>query len=326
MAEINTREQLALARELSMKAARAYAKRPCDVKELRARADEAIKDFDRAAMKEIVEQAKTGARYLQDEVVEPANDAHSAEHTAFICDDYEANKAQFEVANNTSKLFRDHAKREIALLADIQGDIARTVKKAEEVYAAGKSAEAAIDELEAALKADGEKVLALHGKLEPLHTQALAAAKSRDAAALNKAKTAFASSWDLLDDAWGEIETARQQFSAEHLKASPISPGKRQAMQARFDAAAKALGPAATAHQGAAKWAKEVREPGVAGVDGKKAAAVLGLDGKEATAVAEAMQGDESAVRKKLEALAKKLKHKLSGKDMFERLRKAKMA
>ena len=70
----------------------------------------------------------------------------------------------------------------------------------------------------------------------------------------------------------------------------------------------------------AARWARDVREQEVATVDPKKAAAVLGLDAKNAPAVAEALRGDESTVRKKLEALGRKLEHRLSGKDMFDRL------
>ena len=77
---------------------------------------------------------------------------------------------------------------------------------------------------------------------------------------------------------------------------------------------------------GAARWAREVKELGVQAVDGRKAAAVLGFDAKEAPAVADAMQGDETTVRKKLEALAKRLKHNASGKELLEKLRRAKMA
>lgn len=326
MAQITTTEQVRLAREFALQAAKAYAKRPADVKALRTRADELLKDFDRAAMKDVVEQAKGGIHFLQDEVAEVATAAINAEFTAYICDDYESSKALFDTPRHQAHLFRDLAKTDIAALADIQGDITRSIKKAEEAYGAGKAAEAAIDELEAALKKAGDNLRAQHDKLDPLHERALAVAKSRDAAALTNARTAFNGGFEALEKTWRDGEAMHRDFTAKHLKAAPLTAGKRHAMQARLDAALKSWQPNEVLRDGAVRWAKEVRELAVASVDGKKAAAVLGLEAKDAAAVAEAMQGDESVVRKKLEALGKKLKHQLNGKDMFERLRKAKMA
>lgn len=299
--------------------------RPGSPAKLRKRADVAIDAFDRAEMKDVSAEAKASMEYLRENVLPILQQAQAAVEPVLRDDGdaaKEAKKLLFDVG-----FWQAQVEKELADLKDVRGDIARTIEKAEEAYAAGKAADAAIGDVVAELKKASDALRAQHDKLEPLHEQALAAAKSRDANALNKAKGSFQQAFDAFERLWREGERVHREFAAQHLgKGAALTAGKRRAIQEQLDAALKVWQPCEVLRDGAARWAKEVKDLGVQAVDGRKAAAVLGFDAKEASAVADAMQGDEATVRKKLEALAKRLKQNASGKELLEKLRRAKMA
>ncbi len=299
--------------------------RPGSPGRLRKRADAAIEAFDRAEMKEVSAEAKASIEFLRETVLATMKQAHDA-GAPLLREEGDAAKEAKKLLDDLG-VWQAEAEKDIADLKDVRGDIARTIEKAEEAYAAGKAADAAIGDVVAELKKASDALRAQHDKLSPLHDQALAVAKSRDANALNKAKGSFQQAWDALERIWREGERVHREFAAQHLaKGAALTAGKRRAIQEQLDAALKVWQPNEVLRDGAGRWAKEVKELGVQAVDGKKAAAVLGFDAKEASAGADAMQGDETTVRKKLEALAKRLKHNASGKELLEKLRRAKMA
>lgn len=328
MSEIASSSSVDTCRERQMAARKQlgdFYNRPGSPGRLRTRADAAIESFDRAAMKEVSAEAKAGIEFLR-ETVQPMMKQSREAGEPVLRDGGEAAQQAKKLLNDLG-VWEAQVEKDLADLKDIRGDIARTIEKAEAAYAAGKAAEASIGDAVAALKKAGDALAAQYDKLKPAHEQALAAAKSRDANALNKAKGAFQQGWDALERIWREGESVHREFAAQHLaKGAAITAGKRRAIQEQLDAALKAWQPCEVLRDGAARWAKEVKDLGVQTVDGKKAAAVLGFDAKEASAVADAMQGDEATVRKKLEALAKRLKQNASGKELFEKLRRAKMA
>lgn len=187
------RERLMAARKLLSE----FYLRPGSPAKMRKRADTAIDAYDRTGMKEVSAEAKASIEYLRETVLPMLQQAQTAGEPAL--------RDEGEAAKEAKKLLFDvgfwHAQveKDLADLKDVRGDIARTIEKAEEAYAAGKAADAAIGDVAAELKKASDALSAQHDKLKPLHEQALAAAKSRDANALNKAKGGFQQAWDAFE-------------------------------------------------------------------------------------------------------------------------------
>lgn len=188
-----------------------------------------------------------------------------------------------------------------------------------------KAVEQALTVLDANLSKSAQVLPKLTKRLAEIDLEVKFALRQRDEILLIKAQ-------DRAKEALGttEAHTSFQQKLYSEFERRCLGPQFSAGQVARWKKELDRLRERAKTHEGEMKalgeQARKLMEAKVEEIDAKKAAGVVEIESRHAAELAQAIKGDESSVRKKLDALAKKAKSALSGKEMFERLRRAKMA
>ncbi len=322
MAE-SARDLLSEVRHCAIGAGKSMNARPARSTDMQARVAQAVKARSPAELEQVWADLKTGMAYLKTECIEVAERGNELWLRATLMPDWVEQEKYFAGTVEPLRIWRRTAAEEVAELKAVQLLVGKALKKFKD---AGDEAQRQWDDLQVQLDATTSQVQGWHAELAPLLKAAQAACEQRDAAALAKARKAFETVWIKLDTAFCQADVAHASFASQHLKAG-VSAAKAAKIKAELAAVKKS-----TLDKMAALWKEDsaawqaLGKLAIAPLDSKKAAAALELPAEQASALTEALSGDDSSRLKKLEALGKKLKHKLSGRDMLARLRKLQMA
>lgn len=306
-----------------------YLKDRVSDSDLKTELNAALKSFDKAAMAQIVQRCNTRIAALQ-QVLKDAAEADRAAATARTCADYEQAKDRLESFAQSIQFPAGLAAKEIPGFKSIKKAVALAIQKAGAARQAQAAAEKELTRIEKYLSDYAGLGARNYPKLLPALEAAQSAVAQRDAASLKAARKAFQDPYFSFVNLDPELANAGvpkplREFALKHLKA-PIPASKIKAMQARADAAAQAFATTSERMRQADSWFEDLEKLEVTAVPVHKAVEAIELDRKHAGELEQALVGDDSNVRKKLKALAAKARSKLSGDEMFARLRKARMA
>ena len=174
------------------------------------------------------------------------------------------------------------------------------------------------------IDADGAKATSLKAEMKALYDEGWKIFTKRDFAGLEaQKKKASALALRECGESLKKIDTEMAEFKAAFIgkKLLPASAEKKmvealKAIQARRDQMDIDLLASESSKA-------SLRNLELNPIDLDRAVAHWELDRSAKVELGKALSGDDSEVMKKLEALGKKLKHKLGGREMFARLRKA---